>query len=40
MICIADDPKPDCLFACTGHPLDEEVALQSNGPRKGDRRAY
>ena len=31
MICIAKtDPKPDCLFAYTGHPFDKEVGLQSS----------
>ena len=37
MICIAKtDPKPDCLFAFTGHPFDKEVGLQSNGLRHYD----
>jgi RHS repeat-associated protein len=36
MICIADDPKPDCLFAYTGHPFDKEVGLQSNELRHYD----
>jgi RHS repeat-associated protein len=35
MIRIAD-PKPDCLFAFTGHPFDKEVGLQSNEPRHYD----
>ncbi len=37
MICIAKtDPKPDCLFAFTGHPFDKEVGLQSNEIRHYD----
>jgi RHS repeat-associated protein len=37
MICIAKtDPKPDCLFAYTGHPFDKEVGLQSNEIRHFD----
>ncbi len=37
MICIAKtDPKPDCLFAFTGHPLDKEVGPQSNEFRHYD----
>jgi RHS repeat-associated protein len=37
MICIANtDPKPDCLFAFTGHPFDKEVGLQSNEIRHFD----
>ena len=36
MNCIADDPKPDCLFAYTGRPFDKEVGLQSNELRHYD----
>ncbi len=37
MICIAKtDPKPDCLFAFTGHPFGELGELKGTG---GKRRA-
>jgi RHS repeat-associated protein len=36
MIRIAEEPKPDCLFAFTGHPLNKEVGLQSGELRHYD----